>query len=80
VADVAFQARRALEALGLPWDDQVLDYRRRLSAEKTVTSPSYEAVAQPIYTKAIGRWRHYERILEPALKTLEPFVREFGYN
>ncbi len=80
VADVAAEARRALETLGLPWDDRVLDYRRRLSEEKTVTSPSYEAVAQPIYTKAIGRWRHYERILEPALETLEPFIREFGYN
>jgi tetratricopeptide (TPR) repeat protein len=80
VANVAGQARRVLETLGLPWDERVLDYRRRLSEEKTVTSPSYEAVAQPIYTKAIGRWRHYERILEPALKTLEPFVREFGYN
>jgi hypothetical protein len=45
-----------------------------------VTSPTYEAVAQPIYTKAIGRWKHYERILEPAFDVLAPFIREFGYG
>jgi tetratricopeptide (TPR) repeat protein len=82
VADAAGQARLALETLGLPWDDQVLAYRQRLSGEKNkqVTSPSYEAVAQPIYTRAIGRWQHYEELLAPAMKTLEPFIREFGYE
>ena len=79
VADVESQARRALATLGLAWDDQVLSYRQRLTATKQVTSPSYEAVSQPIYTRAIGRWKNYERLLEPALKTLEPFIREFGY-
>jgi tetratricopeptide (TPR) repeat protein len=80
VAGVDGQARRALETLGLPWNDEVLNYRQRLGRDKQVTSPSYEAVAQPIYTSAIGRWRNYPRLLEPALKTLEPYVREFGYE
>jgi tetratricopeptide (TPR) repeat protein len=82
VADAARQARLALETLGLPWEDSILNYRERLKGEKNkqVTSPSYEAVAQPIYTRAIGRWRHYEELLAPALKTLEPFIRAFGYE
>jgi tetratricopeptide (TPR) repeat protein len=80
VADLAGQAHRALDTLGLAWDERVLKYRQRLSEDKKVTSPSYEAVAQPLYTRAIGRWKHYERLLEPALETLEPFVREFGYT
>jgi tetratricopeptide (TPR) repeat protein len=80
VADAQAQARRALDALGLAWDNQVLNYRQRLLGSKKVTSPTYEAVAQPIYTRAIGRWKNYERLLEPALPTLEPFLREFGYD
>ena len=80
VADLESQARRALATLGLPWDEQVLNYRSRLTYEKQITSPSYEAVAQPIYTRTIGRWKNYERLLEPALKTLDPFIREFGYE
>ena len=80
VADVEAQARKALATLGLPWNDQVLNYRQRLTGTKQVTSPTYEAVAQPIYTRAIGRWKNYEKYMEPALTTLEPFVREFGYE
>jgi tetratricopeptide (TPR) repeat protein len=80
VANIETQARRALETLGLPWHDAVLDYRQRLAADKRVTSPSYEAVAKPIYTGAIGRWRNYAKALEPALAILAPFVREFGYE
>ncbi len=80
VADPERQVRRALDTLALPWDNQVLDYRKRLTGTKRVTSPTYEAVAEPIYTRAIGRWKNYERLLEPAMKTLEPFVREFGYD
>jgi hypothetical protein len=80
VADLAAQAGRALDTLGLNWDDQVLNYRDRLLRSKQVTSPTYEAVAQPIYTRAIGRWRNYQQLLEPALATLEPFVRGFGYS
>jgi hypothetical protein len=80
VADAEREVRRALDMLGLPWDNQVLAYRQRLMENKRVTSPTYAAVAEPIYTRAIGRWRNYERLLEPAMKTLERFVREFGYN
>jgi tetratricopeptide (TPR) repeat protein len=80
VSDAAGQVRKALATLGLAWDDQVLTYRERLSSTKQVTSPSYEAVAQPIYARAVGRWKNYEQLLEPALATLEPFVREYGYD
>jgi Sulfotransferase family len=80
VANAESQARKSLATLGLAWDDQVLNYRQRLSATKRVTSPSYEAVAQPIYTRAVGRWKNYQKLLEPAMDTLAPFIREFGYE
>ncbi len=80
VADLESQARRALDFLDLTWDEQVLNYRERVLSSKRVTSPTYEAVAQPVYTRAIGRWKNYEHVLEPALETLQPFIREFGYE
>jgi tetratricopeptide (TPR) repeat protein len=80
VADQRREALRALETLGLSWDEEVLKYRERLKGRKQITSPTYEAVAEPIYTRAIGRWKNYERLLAPVLPTLEPFIREFGYD
>lgn len=80
VADLSTQARRALETLGLDWNEAVLQYRERLRESKQVTSPTYEAVAEPIYTRAIGRWKNYATYLEPVLDKLAPFIREFGYD
>jgi hypothetical protein len=79
VANLEQQARRALEFLGLPWQDEVMQYRDRL-AKKAVASPTYEAVSLPVYTSAMGRWKHYQKFLEPCLETLEPLIKAFGYG
>jgi len=79
VANLEKETRRALDFLELPWEPEVLNYRDRL-ATKAVGSPTYEAVKQPLYTRAIGRWKNYQKFLEPSLPTLEPFVEAFGYS
>ena len=73
------EAHRALEFLGLPWDRRVLEYRDRLKT-KPVASPTYEAVSQPLYTSAIGRWRNYQKYLEPCYEILSPSIEAFGYR
>jgi tetratricopeptide (TPR) repeat protein len=78
VADLEKQARRALQFLGLPWEPQVLNYRERLR-RKAVGSPTYEAVSQPLYTRAIGRWKSYQKFLDPYLPILQPSIEAFGY-
>ncbi len=79
VANLECEARRVLEFLGLPWEDRVLNYRDRLK-DKAVGSPTYEAVSQPIYTRAVGRWRHYEEYLGPAMPQLQASIKAFGYQ
>ena len=79
VMDLEKRARKALEFLGLPWEENVMQYRDRL-AKKAVASPTYEAVSRPLYTSAIGRWKHYRKHLEPALEVLEPLIKTFGYE
>lgn len=78
VADLEGQTRRVLEFLDLPWDDCVLEYHRR-AQKKHVHSPTYEAVTKPVYSGSVGRWRNYEKYLEPHLEILQPYVEAFGY-
>jgi tetratricopeptide (TPR) repeat protein len=78
VAKLEQEARRAVAFLGLPWQPQVLDYRDRLK-NKVVGSPTYEAVSQPLYTRAIGRWKHYQEFLDPVMPLLQPSIEAFGY-
>jgi hypothetical protein len=68
-----------LDFLGLPWEEQVLKYRERLD-RKAVGSPTYEAVRQPLYTRAIGRWKNYQEFLEPYQPILDPAIKAGGYS
>jgi tetratricopeptide (TPR) repeat protein len=79
ISDLESVARRTLSALDVPWNDTVLGYRAR-AQDKRVLSPTYEAVAKPLYGHAIGRWTRYERHFAPVLPRLAPFVRAFGYE
>jgi len=57
------QTRRLLDHCGLPWDESCLSFHDNDAA---VATPSATQVRQPMYRSALGRWRHYEKHLEPA--------------
>jgi Tfp pilus assembly protein PilF len=79
VEDLESVARRTLEFLGVPWDTKVLGFDEH-ARKKQVRSPTYADVTQPVYKRARGRWRNYQKYLEPHLEKLEPFVKAFGYE
>jgi tetratricopeptide (TPR) repeat protein len=79
VADLESVARKTLNFLGVAWDERVLKYDEH-ARQKAVRSPTYADVTQKVYTRARGRWRNYQKYLEPHLDTLEPFVKAFGYE
>jgi tetratricopeptide (TPR) repeat protein len=79
VADLESVSRRALDFLGVAWDSSVLRFDEH-GRSKSVRSPTYADVTQPVYKRALGRWRNYQKYLEPVLHRLEPFVKALGYE
>jgi hypothetical protein len=79
VADLESVARKTLAFLGVPWDDRVLAFDEH-ARQKPVRSPSYAEVTRKVFARARGRWRNYQKHLEPHLRTLEPFVKAFAYE
>lgn len=71
VADLDTQARRIVAHAGLDWDDACLRFHE---TERPVRTASLSQVRQPLYTRAVGRWRRYERFLQPLLHELGPLV------
>jgi tetratricopeptide (TPR) repeat protein len=55
------QSRRLIDAIGLPWDPACLAFHESKRAVRT--NPM--EVRQPIYTTSIGRWRLYDKHLDP---------------
>jgi tetratricopeptide (TPR) repeat protein len=79
VNDLESVARRTLDFLGVSWDARVLGFDEH-ARKKMVRSPTYADVTKPVYKGAVGRWRHYQKHLEPHLEKLAPFVKAFGYE
>jgi hypothetical protein len=79
VADLESAARRVVDFLGLGWHERVLRFNEH-ARQKLVRSPTYADVAKPVFKGAVGRWRNYQKHLDPWLDRLAPFVKAFGYD
>ncbi|MFN0127308.1 MAG: tetratricopeptide repeat-containing sulfotransferase family protein [Verrucomicrobiales bacterium] len=78
VAHLPATSRRVLDFLDLPWNEDVVQFHQH-ARTRPLRSPSYADVTQPLFTRALGRWHHYEKYLAPCLATLDPFIKNFGY-
>jgi tetratricopeptide (TPR) repeat protein len=79
VAGPKDQLTALLNFLSLEWDDSMLEYQTDVGNE-TSSTPSYQQVSQPLYTRSIGKWRHYSKQIESAFSILEPWVKQLGYE
>lgn len=76
VEDTDAEARKAVEFLGLPWQEGILELREE---ERTIFSPTYADAIKPVYRTAVRRWERYGELLDPHLPLLDNVVRELGY-
>lgn len=60
VTDLEGQARRLVAFCDLDWDARCLHF---YETTRSVRTASLAQVHQPIYSNAIGRWRHYDQYL-----------------
>jgi tetratricopeptide (TPR) repeat protein len=67
VLDTEATSRRALEFLGLAWDERC---RSPHLNPGSVENASHWQVRQPVYRHALDRWRHYEKHLGPLKEML----------
>ncbi len=79
VADLPAEGARVTKFLGLEWKESQANFHKS-NTEKPVMSTNYSAVSQPLYTRAVGRWRFYEKHIAPVLPMLEPYCKTFGYT
>jgi hypothetical protein len=67
VADLEGHARAILDHCGLPWEDACLAFHETSRPVRTASSVQ---VRTPLYQTSIGRWRPYERFLQPLIQAL----------
>jgi tetratricopeptide (TPR) repeat protein len=65
VADQERVSRELIAFCDLPWDELCLHFHE---TGRVVHTRSYDQVRQPLYRRSVGRWRHYQRFLEPLMR------------
>ena len=79
VGNLESEGRRITEFLGLSWHPQQANYHET-ARKKFIFAPTYSEVTQPVYNRAVGRWKHYAEALAPIQERLAPYCRAFGYS
>ncbi|TMJ39215.1 MAG: sulfotransferase [Alphaproteobacteria bacterium] len=66
-ADSETEARRLVAFLDLAWDPACLSFHESTSAVRTF---SRNQIRNPIYQSSVGRWKRYEKQLQPLIRAL----------
>jgi tetratricopeptide (TPR) repeat protein len=67
VQDPEPNVRMILDFCDLPWEANCMTFHK---SKRTINTASYQQVRKPIYTKSAGRWRNYEKHLDPLIEAL----------
>lgn len=78
VADLESAARGLAAFLDLPFEPAMLDFSAT-ARRRDIATPSARQVAEPLYSRSVGRWRAYAAQLAPVLPLLGPWAQRFGY-
>jgi len=68
-----------LKFLDLSWSDDISEFYKTSKKRGIISTPSYNQVSQPLYSKSIGRWKNYEHELSTTKLYLENWIKKYGY-
>ncbi len=74
VADLEGQLRRILDYLGLPFEENCLNYYQ---TDRSIRTPSSEQVRQPIYRGGLEQWRNFEPYLDVLKRELADEISRY---
>ncbi len=69
VTDLEGVARRMVAWCGLEWQPSCLAFHQ---TTRPIRTASVSQVREPLYTRSVARWKHYESALGPLLRQLGP--------
>ncbi len=78
--DFESEVRKLCAFLQLPWHEAMLAPGEHARAKGFISTPSYSQVIEPVNSRSVGRWRHYERHFSEVLPILKPWLGRWGYS
>ena len=79
VNDFDNSVNKLLNFLDLEWSDSVNKFYETAINRGKISTPSYNQVNKPIYSKSVGRWKNYEKEFTEIYPIIEPWIKNFNY-
>jgi tetratricopeptide (TPR) repeat protein len=77
--DFAVEVRKLAAFLQLPWQEAMLAPGKHAREKGFISTPSYAQVTEPVNSRSVGRWTHYQGHFAEALAILAPWLERWGY-
>jgi len=72
--------KQVFEYLGLNWTEQTKNFYLTAKNRVDISTPSYNQVTSPIYSKSMSRWKNYESHFKDSKEYLDKWVNKFNYE
>jgi tetratricopeptide (TPR) repeat protein len=80
-ADYATEVERLCAFLQLPQHEAMLAPGDHALTKGFISTPSYAQVLEPVNSRSVGRWKHYQRHFgSEVLAQLMPWIERWGYS
>tara|TARA_B100000035_G_scaffold215668_1_gene184802 strand:+ start:431 stop:2053 length:1623 start_codon:yes stop_codon:yes gene_type:complete len=80
VSNFETETKKVFKYLELEWNDNIKDFHLTAKNRTDISTPSYDQVTSPIYSRSISRWNNYEKRFENEKKYLDKWVKKFNYK
>ena len=79
VSNFDISVNKLLNFLDLEWSDNINKFYDLAKDRGKISTPSYNQVNKPIYSKSVGRWKNYENKFNEIYPIIEPWIKRFNY-
>ena len=68
------------EFLDIVWSEETKNFYKIGKDRLDISTPSYDQVTSPLYSKSVNRWKNYEKEFVGVKKLLDRWTNEFDYK
>jgi len=80
VTDFEKTTKEIFKFLEIDWSDNTKNFYMTAKKRLNISTPSYNQITSPLYSRSIGRWKNYEKEFKGLKNILDPWLDEFNYN
>ena len=80
VTDFEKTTKEIFKFLEIDWSEDTKNFHLTAKKRLNISTPSYDQITSPLYSRSIGRWKNYEKEFKNIKNILDPWLDEFDYK